>query len=271
MSNYFSKIMILTMCLLALVLCVSAQKTKKKQGKPKPPVIPINPIRLSLGISEQDKLVALDVLRKANLAHGGTALDFLKTLRFKGKRRVSDFFYDIDVLVDIASQKVREETRGVNGYFNIRQIDAKGGWSFFDKSIQKMDAEEQNELENVLTGGLFALSSDSLNQISVKYFANDKPNEQKLIRVSIKGKEYTWIFDTKNRLISQSSKNQIRKETILFDDFRSVGEINMPHRSFLGSLLVQYSNCVLTVDDWTAIEVNPKFADSDWVVPETKK
>jgi hypothetical protein len=270
MSNYLSKVMILTMCLLAFTLCTFAQ-TKKKQVKSKPPVVPINSNRPSLGISEQDKLVALDVLRKANLAHGGTALDNLKTLRIKGKRRVNDHFYDIDILVDITSQKVREETRGVNGYFNIRQIDAKGSWSFFAKSISKLDAEEHDELENVLIGGLFALSSESLNQISITYFADDTPSEQKLIGVSIKGKRFTWIFDTKNRLISQSSSNAAIKATKLFDDFRNVGEINMPHQSFLGSLLVAYSNSVLTVDDWTAIEVNPKFADSDWAVPETKK
>jgi hypothetical protein len=271
MSNYFLKVIILTLCLLALVLCTSAQKTKKKQGNRKPPAIPINSNRPGLGINEQDKLVALDVLRKANLAHGGTALDNLKTLRIKGKRRVNDHFFDLDIIIDITSQKVREETRGVNGFLNIRQIDAQGGWSFFDKLVTKLDAEEQDELENVLIGGLFGLRSDSLNQTSITYFADDKPNEQKLIRVLIKGKEYTWIFDTKNRLITQSSKNQTRKETTLFDDFRSVSEINMPHRSVLGSLIVEYSNSVLTVDDWTNIEVNPKFAEKDWAIPESKK
>jgi hypothetical protein len=267
MSKSFIKVLFLIFSLAALVICTSAQ-TKKKKIKIKPPPPTLIAVQPPPAMDEKTQKLALDALLRANFAHGGAALNNIKTLRIKGKRRVNDFFYDLHILVDLDSQKVRLETKGVNGYFNVRQIEDNKSWSFFDKAINELEAEERGELESILHAGFLGLRSNSLINISILFFADDKANDQKLITVSIKGREYLWTFDSKNRLISQTGKNQSRKENLLFDDFRIIDGVNIPHKSFLGSLIVEYANNVLTVDEWTSVEVNPSLTAQDWAFPK---
>lgn len=258
--------------ILILVLSVFSSVVVGQGQPPIPPppsVRPFNP-------NDQPNENGVEFLKLANLAHGGAALDNLKTLRLTGKVRIDNLFYTIKILVDTVSGKVRRETRSVekgSDYFYVEQIEGKKGWVFRadEKVDDTEDSAKNSELHAILNTGLLGLRRRSLENASVTLFNVDPVSQLKTVRAQINGQAYEWKFNDRNVLISESFADDRDETRSLFDDFRNVRGVKIPYR--VAATLESFSINVtlLMIHDWTTVEVNPTLTAKDWAVPKPKK
>ena len=221
----------------------------------------ISAVRLP-GPNDQPLARGLQILKQANAAHGGIALDNLKTLRLTGRMRVNSEFYDYKILIDAALNRVREETRGENDYFYVSQAEGESGWVFAADQKREIEEYERRNLHRILSTGWLGLRSDALENIKLFVVEVDPTRKSATLRGETGGETYSRIFNRENLLISESLMYQPEENLDLYDDFRSIGVIKIPHRktSLLKSLLL--------IVDWSAIEVNPNLTAKDWAIPQ---
>lgn len=263
----------LALAMLALMLAANgaAGQTKKTiRQKPKPiqkrkkiePSEVFTPAVRLPSVYEQPLSRGSEILKLANAAHGGAALDNLKTLRLIGRMRVDNHFYDYKILVDTARNRVREESRGNADYFYVRQAEETSGWVFAGGAKRPIEDFERRELQKFLFTRLLGLRGDSSKNINLKIVEVNDYEKIKTLRGEINGETYSWGFDGDNLLISESVLYKPETNTTLFDDFRTIENIKFPHRATtaLGSLLL--------IVDWTSIEANVALTENDWAVPQ---
>lgn len=226
--------------------------------------------------NDQPNENGVEFLKRANLAHGGAALDNLKTLRLTGKLRIDDSFYTIKILVDTVSGKVRRESRSAikgENYFYVEQIEGKKGWVF--RADEKVDDTEDeakdSELHLILNAGLLGLRRSSLEKASVTLFNVDPATQFKMIRVQINGQSYEWKFNDENVLLSESFADDRDRTRTSFDNFRNVKGVTIPYRASATLESFSIRVVLLMIHDWTTVEVNPALTAKDWAVPKPRK
>lgn len=232
---------------------------RKQIAKPKPNPLPA--IRLP-SINDQPLARGLEILQQANRAHGAAALNDLKTVRMTGRMRVNNDFYDYKILIDVARNRVREETRGRDAdYFYVSQAENESGWVFAAAEKREMDESERRDLQKVLRTGWLGLRADALKDVRLSIVEVDERKKRATLRGATSGETYSRVFDRENLLIAESLMYQPEENLDLYDDFRKVAGITIPHRktSLFKSLLI--------IVEWSKIEVNPDLTEQDWAVP----
>ncbi len=235
-----------------------------------PPPLPPFAVRIPSG-KEQPLENGVKLLKQVNLANGGKLLDNIKTLRLTGKRRIDNSFYDVKVLIDTTKEKVRLETSGQYGT-SIEQLEGKKGWVYRADKIEYFK-NGSSELRMFLDTGIFGFRSNSLKNISLTLFEIDPITTLKTMRVTINGRNYEWVFDTKNRLISEVYKDETEDEKYFtwvrtsFDDFKVLNGLTLPHRKISTLRIYPTDLVLLDLHEWTTIEINPKLTAKDWAVP----
>jgi hypothetical protein len=248
------------------------------QNDESPPIPP--GVRVPQSPNEQPLAKGLEVLKQANLAHGGKTLDNLKTLRIKEKLRVDDLFYEVRTIVDFNSKKIREESRSLfensnqaNKYLYIKQFESNKGWIFAANEKREITDYQQKELNRFLSLGVIGLRSVNLKNIVLNSVQIDPATRLKTLRFTVNGEYYVWVFNWKNQLISESNnasydKNDKKQE--YFDDFRLIGGIRFPYRSanmFRGEFS---SESLMITRQILTVEVNPKLTEKNWSVPKSE-
>ncbi len=254
---------------LIFILSVLSSVVGGQVQPPIPSIRPFNP-------NDQPNENGVKFLRQANLAHGGAALDNLKTLRMTGKVRIDNSFYTTKILIDTVSGKVRRESRSAekgSDYFYVEQIEGKKGWVFrADEKVNDTEDEaKDSELHQMLNTGLLGLRRQSLENVSVTLFNVDPATRLKTVRVQIDGQYYEWKFNDENVLIFESYANERDESRTLFDDFRSVKGVKIPHRASATLESFSINVTLLMIHDWATVEVNPVLTAKDWAVPKPRK
>ena len=235
------------------------------------PPLPIGTIRMPSG-KEQPLENGVKLLKQINLANGGKLLDNVKTLRLTGKRRIDNLFYDVKVLIDTTKEKVRQETKSSQYPPSIEQLEGKKLWVYRADKLEYFE-NSSSELRMFLDNGILGFRSNSLKNISLSLFEIDPLTNLKTMRVTINGRNYEWVFDAQNRLISEVYKEETDDEKYFtlvrtsLDNFNKINGMIFPRRKI--STLRTYPSDIVLLDslDWTTIEVNPVFSERDWSVP----
>ena len=206
---------------------------------------------------------AMKILKAANLAHGGTRLDALKTLKITGKLTSANgaVNHDVVIVYDFAEEKVRNELLQNGLSVSVEQLDGAKSFAWTKNGKNALPAARTAEMRQNLFTGIFGLRSNVLKSIEVVSIKIDKAKESKAIEVLINGKKYGWLIDRENRLIGEVSIGGNGQQLDVSDDFRTVNGI-----LFSFSNISQFSG--LVVDFKVAsIEVNPNLTEKDWAVP----
>jgi hypothetical protein len=236
-----------------------------------PPPLPPWAVRMPSG-KEQPLENGVKLLKQVNLANGGKLLDSVKTLRLIGKRRIDNSFYDVKVLIDTTKEKVRQETSGRYGT-SIEQLEGKKGWAYRADKIEYFE-NGSRELRMFLDTGILGFRSNSLKNISINLFEIDPMTTLKTMRVTINSRNYEWVFDAKNRLISEVYKDETGDEKYFtqvrtsFEDFNKINGVTLPRRKVSTLRTYPTDLVLLDMNEWTSIEINPKLTEKDWVVPK---
>ncbi len=125
-----------------------------------------------------------------------------------------------------------------------------------------------------LDAGILGFRSNSLKNISLTLFEIDPITNLKIMRVTVNDQGYEWVFDAKNRLISEVYKDETADEKYFtwvrtsFDDFNKLNGITLPRRKISTLRSYPYDMVLLDSLDWTTIEINPTLTDKDWAVPK---
>jgi hypothetical protein len=257
---------------IVLLIAVGFVSANIVPAQDEPAPLPPNAVRMPNG-KEQPLENGVKLLKQINLANGGKMLDSVKTLRLTGKRRIDNLFYDVKVLIDTTKEKVRQET--ISGQYgtSIEQLEGKKLWIYRAEKIEYFE-NSSSELRMFLDNGILGFRINSLKNISLSLFEIDPITTLKTMRVTINGRNYEWVFDTKNRLISEVYKDETGDEKYFtqvrasFDDFSKIDGITLPRRKI--STLRSYPSDIVLLDslDWTNIEVNPVLITKDWAVPK---
>ncbi len=199
----------------------------------------------------------LSILKKANYAHGGEALDNLETMRLNGKGSG----LEIVILVDLKNQRVRNEVRKKGVLLQVEQFDGTDNWQWADGKKTKLHEVREIEMQKIFKTGLFALQSQSLSKIKLLTVDVNNQTNLKSLMLLIDGKKHGMIFDGDNRLVAELSADDGILKTDYSSDFKSVNGIILPFKSKFvegtKSIEVKYSS----------IEVNPKLPEKDWSIP----
>ncbi len=198
------------------------------------------------------------ILKLANIAHGGDKLDSLKTIRLTGKA----IGFELTILVDATNQKVRNEFRKNGKLMLVEQLDGENSWQWGDNLKSPLTFQKRKELKKSLTTGLFAMQT---NAIKTDAFSTADPSVEgnlKSLLVILDGEKYGMIFDDKNRLVAELSTEDGVLQTTYSEDYRNVSGIMVPFKSkvVLGEKSIEVK--------FSAIEINPTFADSNWAFPK---
>lgn len=201
----------------------------------------------------ESETTAISILQNAHEMHGGKALDNMKTARLQGTAGTTGFI----MLLDLVNQKIRVEFY-TNGQRNaIDQLEGNTGWHWANGKTAPLPGSRINELKSILKTGILGLRTDLLKNITILKLKDENDGMHSVL-VRINGQEYAWIFDAKNRLSGEVSKQNGIVQSSNFTDFRSVNGILLPfstkEKRGKESYTITYSS----------ITINPVLTEADW-------
>lgn len=240
-----------------------ADENSEKQNTTKKPVTPNAEVntekKQDTKINNHEAIAnGVIILQNANEAHGGRALDNLKTVRLQAAVGTMT----ITQLLSITEQKMRIEFYKAGKLTGIEQLEGNTGWQWTNGKVSAMQAERIKQMQTAFKTGILGLRSENLKLLTIKSAEIKDDGKTKTVTVSIAGQQYGWMFNDSNFMIGEVTITNGTEHSTLSKDIRSVNSIMLPYQSVekngLQTFTVQY----------TAIIINPVFTTGDWAKPE---
>lgn len=194
-----------------------------------------------------------DILKKANLAHGGAKLDQLKTARLKAK--MGDL--QITMLLDFNKGFIRTEYNRNNQLIAVEQSENQNGWQWVNGKTSSISAARNQELQETFHSGMLALRSGEIKNRAIK---SAETNEQgiKTVYFNKGAADCALIFDTEYRLVGEVTVLNGKQQSAISSDFRTVGGILVPF------LVKDNRDGKETAVVYSSVDVNIALEPSDW-------
>lgn len=257
---------------IVLLIAIGYIFTNSIIGQDEPPPIAPNAVWMPSESGKEEPLTnGVKLLKQVNLAHGGTILNDVRTLRLKGrghligiskKELTTNLYYNLTILIDLKRHLIRKEEDASEVHFEIRQTDEKSGWVFNPKQPRQISKSEQNGLLKILEGSPLGFRKNSLNKIKLLKMAMNEKFKFKYLLVERNEVKHLLGFDKNSRLLIDDYSVNGEQHEITFDDFRKINGIVFPF--FERSIIKNVES--RTIKYWS-VEVNPKLTEKDWAVP----
>lgn len=199
---------------------------------------------------------AKTLLLKANLAHGGHALDIIKTMRYSavimGVKAIS--------YTDIYNHKLRIELWENGQLVSVEQMDGNDGWRWHQGKKASMPSNRVEEMKSTFYSGLLGLRKPALNQMQVLNMQKLKNNTYSVL-CRLNGNDYIFAINSQNQLAAEANKTSGRTSVSALFDLRVVQGVMIPFKEVVTT---GFKKLVIEYDDF---EINPVFDDSNWAVP----
>lgn len=199
---------------------------------------------------------AVSLLKKANLAHGGKALDDLKTVKAAGQ--VAGI--GATTLLDVSARKLRVELRVNNQLTLVEQLEGDAGWQWRNGRKTPLPPGRVNEMSRVFTTGILGLRSANLATLPAPRIAATK-NGMTSVTYQAGGTTFVLILNTDNQLVGEGTTINQLTTTVLYADLKPVQGVVLPftERQVTGAqkLSIQY----------TDYQLNPRFDTAVWNIP----
>jgi hypothetical protein len=200
---------------------------------------------------------AKTLLLKANIAHGGHALDIVKTMRYSavimGVKAVS--------YTDIYNNKLRIELWENDKLISIEQLDGNNGWRWHQGKTAPIPPTRIAEMKSTFYSGLLGLRKPALNQMQVLHIQKLKNNTYSVLG-RLDGNDYIFAINSQNLLVAEANKTSGRTSVSVLSDLHPVQGIMIPFKEIVTT---GFKKLVIEYDDF---EINPSFSTDTWVVPE---
>jgi hypothetical protein len=200
----------------------------------------------------------VDILQKANLAHGGKALDNLKTVRLQAAVGAMS----IKQLIDILQQKIRIEFYKGDKLTGVEQLEGGTGWQWVNGKVTELPAARIKEISATFNTGILGLRNEKLKNITVQSAEINEDDKMKTVTVKINGQIYAWLFDTDNRMTGEANNGGGMEHMSISRDFRTISGIVLPYTG-----IEKHGGQSFTVN-YSSIIINPAFTQKDWGKPE---
>jgi hypothetical protein len=200
----------------------------------------------------------MNILQKANLAHGGKALDNLKTIRLQAVVGA----VNVIQLIDVPQQKIRIELYKDDKLSAVEQLEGNAGWQQANGKLSALPAARIKEMLNAFNTGILGLRGEKLKNISVQSAEVNEDGKMKTVTVKINGQNYAWIFDTDNRMVGEANSGGGIEHMSISKDFRTTSGIVLPYTG-----IEKHGGQSYTVN-YSSITINPAFTEKDWSKPE---
>jgi hypothetical protein len=200
----------------------------------------------------------ISILQKANLAHGGKALDNLKTVRLLAAVGTMNIIQ----LIDVPLQKIRVEFYKDDKLTGIEQLEGITGWRWINGEVTVLSALRIKEMSATFNTGILALRSEKLKNLSIQSAEENEDSRMKTLTVKTIGQTYAWIFDTDNRMTGEANNGGGVEHMSILKNFRTVSGILLPFTT-----IEKHGGQSFTVN-YSSIAVNPALIEKDWSKPE---
>ena len=208
-------------------------------------------------------LSAPALLERARVAHGGTALDKIRTYTERGESTVysggqSAVFF-VTSSADVTAQTVRAEF-AVNGQRAlIAQVSPLEAWQWSAQTgVQPMAASDASDLRSAFSTGWFGLRSTvKPDKLEVVTAAGSQT-----LRVTNKGLTVRYGFDAAGRIATQTAQSPDGEVVVRMSDYRQVQGV------WIAFLSESFLNGQRTRTDRTLeVQINPSFGAETFAKP----
>jgi hypothetical protein len=200
----------------------------------------------------------MSILQKANLAHGGKALDNLKTVRLLATVGT----LSVTQLLNITERKVRIEFYKEGKLSGIEQLEDNSGWQWVNGKLSELPFARIKEMQSALSSGILGLRSEKLKNLSLQSAELQEDGKMKTVTVKINGQTYAWIFDADNRMVGEANNAGGIEHMSISKDFRTINGIVLPYID-----IEKHGTQSYTVN-YSSIVINPALTEKEWAKPE---
>ncbi|MDN3548077.1 hypothetical protein [Mucilaginibacter aquaedulcis] len=203
-----------------------------------------------------DHKEAKTLLLKANLAHGGHALDVIKTMHY------SAIIMGIkaESYIDVNNQKLRIELWDNDNMVSVEQMDGNNSWRWMQGKKAPLPATRIAEMRSTFYSGLLGLRKAALNQMQVLNMQKLKNNTYSVLG-RLNNNDYIFAINSQNLLVAEANKTSGRTSVSALADLRLIQGIMIPFKETVTTgfkkLLIEY----------TDFEINPKIDNNQWAIP----
>lgn len=237
---------------------ISKGKTGGGSKSATPKTIEKNTELSGLGDKSSTSTTGMDILKKANGANGGAALDQLKTLKLESTANN----IQLSQLIDLGKKRIRIEQRKANQLISVEQVENSKGWQWKDGKTKPLSEARIKELEQTFASNVLILRNSELQKIKVNNYTIDVSSGAKTVTININDTENVLILDKDNRLVAQLATLGSIQTGIQFQDFKKISGIILP-----STYKVQNSSGLEYSIKFSAMLVNPIFSESEWAKP----
>lgn len=195
------------------------------------------------------------LLLKANAAHGGTALNNIKTVSFSATLQGMQ----ANSYIDLRGNRVRMEFRQGGKLVQVEQLEGESGWQWQSGKVSSLPANRAAEMRGAFYSGLLGLRQSQINAANIK---SVKPaNNGYTIVCEQNGKSYAYLLNDQGRMTGSADQSGQTANFSAYANFRSVSGVLIPFNEVLSSgkqkIAIQYKS----------FEINPAFTESIWAKP----
>jgi hypothetical protein len=210
-----------------------------------------------VGVSNDSKSSGLNILKSTKKAHGGEAIDELKTI----KMEVVISGMDFQVLMDVDRKYIRLESLMPNFKY-VEQLEGSSGWIYQSAAIKRMTSNRIKELEATFFSGIFGLRKNILDSAKILDIRDTKDNLQ-LITLSIESETIGYVVNKNSYTITATFILKDGKNEITYlDNLKPINGLLLP---FLEVTETDGANIEVLYKNYN---INPLFTDSHWSRPE---
>lgn len=198
-----------------------------------------------------------DLLKKAYRAHGGKFLDEVATFRMEGMMNR----FKVVVTVDFSRRWVRNEFYQGNKLLMLEQLEGDRGWQTEQGNRSVMTADRVKDIQYSLITGIWGLRQNNQKNVTVLKTERNTNSGGVNVFVRIKGQDYVWMFDERNRMIGEGTVVNGVQQMEASTDFRTVSNIVIP---FTQSDQTGAQNFTIK---WNRVVINLPLTEKDWSEP----
>jgi hypothetical protein len=216
---------------------------------------------------------AAELLEKAKTAHGGAALEGLKTYKetatlqyFAANGSVAAEIVGVSV-VDFAGERLRLEIRQGNQIAQIQQVTPTEAWTWSTQTgVVRLPNTQAKPLRDALNQGWYGLrlggkGRESASADGALSFADQKGEG---VTVTTKGSKASYLFNANGVLIAEKTGvAQIGEVVTVYGGYRAVNGVQIPFEG-VGYVGPAKFYAAKTSD----AQVNPSLNDADFAQPK---
>ncbi|OQP62297.1 hypothetical protein A3860_28435 [Niastella vici] len=200
----------------------------------------------------------MNLMKQANQAHGGKALDGLTTL----KAVMNTNNLTLTMQADFTRQIVRLESSLQGNTILLEQMEGNSGWSFDGNGYAPLSAQRVTELKRYLFCGMLGLKSDILAKSTATLQTQQYDLSSVMVVVNSIRAGYI-ISNRSNRLEALVIADPLSgTTTFTYSDFKKTGNILLPYTE-----IMQAGKHAQTIS-YESYDINPSFPASTWAKPK---